>query len=71
MRNYFKNNVCITLAGWPLRAIFARGTQWVSKEIDAISLCLCFATENLVFRKVFIYSLFLKLKNREDSSIPF
>lgn len=62
MRNYFKNSVCITLAGWPLRAIFARGTQWVLKEIDAISLCLCFATESLGFRKVFHLQSFLENK---------
>ena len=28
------------LAGWPKRAIIARGSQWVPKDIAAISLSL-------------------------------
>ena len=30
------------LAGWPTRAIIARGTQWVPKDIVAISLLMSF-----------------------------
>ena len=31
------------LAGWPTRAIIARGSQWVPKDIVAISLSLSLA----------------------------
>ena len=31
------------LAGWPKRAIIARGSQWVPKDIVAISLSLSLA----------------------------